>query len=74
MNVTTVERISPFNPEFNWDDYENYLYRLSDDYGILTIEQMDEELNAFQMNEHSNGITTSWHVEDFVNYIYDTKF
>ena len=74
MTVTTVERISPFNPEFNWDDYENYLYRLSDDYGILTIEQMDEELNAFQMNEHSNGITTPWHVEDFVNYIYDTKF
>jgi hypothetical protein len=25
------------------------------------------------MDEHSNGITTSWHVDDFVSYIYDAK-
>lgn len=73
MTVTTVERVSPFTYEFNWDDYTNYLYHRSDDSGFLTVDQMIEELNAFQMDEFSNGISYSWHVEDFVNYIYDTN-
>ena len=73
MTITTAERVSPFTSEFNWDDYTSYLYHQSDDSGFLTVEQMVEELKVFQMDEFSNGITFSWHVEDFVNYIYDAN-
>jgi hypothetical protein len=73
MTLTTLERVSPFSPEFNWDDYTNELYHLSDDYGYLSVEQMREELNHFGMSEYTSGITFSWNVEEFVDYLFDAN-
>jgi len=73
MTLTTVEKVSPFSLGFTWDDYTNYLYRISDDYGMLTVEQMHSEARDFKMEEINRGITFPWSVEDFVDYLYDAK-
>jgi hypothetical protein len=73
MAPTTIEKLSPFSPEFTWDDYTNYLYRISDDYGFLTVEQMHNEVKEFKMDESTERITFSWNVEDFVDYLFDAN-
>lgn len=73
MTLTTIEKLSPFSPEFTWDDYTNYLYHISDDYGFLTVEQMHDEVKEFKMNEAAKRITFSWNVEDFVDYLFDAN-
>lgn len=72
MHLATIEKLSPFSPEFTWDDYTNYLYRISDDYGFLTVEQMQEELKDFQMEDVIAKILFPWAVEDFVDYLFDS--
>lgn len=69
--LTAIDRVSPFSPDFNWDDYTNELYHLCDDAGYLSVEQMREELQHFGMGEFSSSITFSWNVEDFVDYLFD---
>ena len=73
MTLTTVEKVSPFSLGFTWEDYTNYLYRISDDYGMLTVGQMHSEARDFKMEEINRGITFPWSVEDFVDYLYDAK-
>jgi hypothetical protein len=73
MAPTTIEKLSPFSPEFTWDNYTNYLYRISDDYGFLTVGQMHDEVKEFKMDEASTRITFSWKVEDFVDYLFDAN-
>lgn len=73
MTLTAIEKLSPFSPEFTWDDYTNYLYHISDDYGFLSVEQMHEEVKEFRMNEIAKRITFSWNVEDFVDYLFDAN-
>jgi hypothetical protein len=73
MVLSARERVSPFSEEFNWNDYTNELYHLSDDYGFLTIEQMENELKSFKMSDFSKYINCSWTVDDFVNFLYDSN-
>lgn len=73
MTLTTLERVSPFSPEFNWDDYTNELYHLSDDYGYLSVEQMREELNHFGMSVYKSCITFPLNVEEFVDFLFDAN-
>lgn len=73
MSLATIEKLSPFSPEFTWDDYTNYLYRISDDYGFLTVEQMQEELKDFKMEDMIGKIVFPWCVEDFVDYLFDAN-
>ena len=73
MTLTAIEKLSPFSPEFTWDDYTNYLYHISDDYGFLSVEQMHNEVNEFKMNDIARRIKFSWNVEDFVDYLFDAN-
>lgn len=73
MTLTAIDRVSPFSPEFNWDDYTNELYHISDEYGFLTVSQMHEELNRFKMSELSSRITFTWNVDEFVDLLFDVN-
>lgn len=73
MSLTTIERVYPFSPEFTWDDYTNYLYRISDDYGFLSVEQMHKEVKEFRMDDIKRAITFPWNVEEFVDYLFDAN-
>ena len=73
MTLTAIERLSPFCPDFTWDEYTNELYRISDEYGFLTVEQMQEEIQRFKMFGYSNLVTCSSHVEEFVDFLYDAN-
>lgn len=74
MVLTTINRISPFSPNFTWDDYTNELYHLSDDYGFLTVDQMLEELDRFKMNDFADCIISSLSVEEFVDFLFDSDY
>jgi hypothetical protein len=71
MALSTIDRVSPFSSKFNWDSYTNELYFFSDDYGFLTIDQMKEEIQRFQMYDYTNRINTSMTVDDFVDFLFD---
>jgi hypothetical protein len=71
MALSTIDRVSPFSPKFNWDSYTNELYRFSDDYGFLSIDQMKEEIERFKMSEYRNRINSSMTVDDFVDFLFD---
>lgn len=71
MTLTTFTKVLPFSPGFTWDDYTDYLYRISDDYGMLTVSQMHSEAKEFKMDEVCSKINFPWSVEDFVDFLYD---
>lgn len=73
MALTAIDRLSPFSPEFTWDDYTNELYHISDEYGFLSVEQMQEEIQRFQMEGYSGRINCSSPVEDFVDFLFDAN-
>ncbi len=73
MALSTIERISPFSPDFTWDEYTNELFFISDDYGFLTIDQMINELHSFKMTNFNDHVSCSMHVDDFVDFLYDSN-
>jgi hypothetical protein len=73
MSLSTIERLSPFSSSFTWDDYTNELYRFSDDYGYLSVEQMKNEIERFRMFSFTDKINFTMTVEDFVDFLFDAN-
>jgi hypothetical protein len=67
--------VSPFSESFSWDDFEAFLYRISDDFGYLHYDQMMEIAEDFQMEQEFSLVKNKdkWTVDQFVNFLYDSE-
>jgi hypothetical protein len=67
--------VSPFSESFSWDEFEAFLYRISDQEGYLYYDQMLEIAEDFQMEQEFTLMQNNqkWSVDQFVNFLYDCE-